>query len=239
MIQKLLKLMFVFCLLSMQSLQAQSTVTGTITDSATGIPLGGANVVEKGTTNGVSTDFDGNYTITVSNQSAILVVSYIGYTNQEIAVNNQSTINVALVEDASQLDEVVVTALGIKRERKSLGYSVQEIKGESVAEAREPNMVNALSGKITGLQVVRGSGGPAASSKIVLRGFSSLSGDNQPLIVVDGVPLDNFTGASNNAFFNPGEDFGNGLADINPDGYRKLICIKRSFGSGLIWFACR
>lgn len=233
MIQKLLKLMFVFCLLSMQSLQAQSTITGTITDSATGIPLGGANVLEKGTTNGVSTDFDGNYSITVSSSTATLVISYIGYTNQEIAINNQSTINVALVEDASQLDEVVVTALGIKRERKSLGYAVQEIKGASVVEAREPNMVNALSGKITGLQVVKSSNGPAGSSKIVLRGYSSLTGDNQPLIVVDGTPINNFTGSSNEGFWSPSADLGNGIADINPDDIETLSVLKGASAAAL------
>ncbi|WP_341215793.1 SusC/RagA family TonB-linked outer membrane protein [uncultured Wocania sp.] len=233
MIQKLLKLMFVFCLLSMQSMQAQSTVTGTITDSNTGIPLGGANVIVKGTTNGVSTDFDGNYSITVSSQSAILVVSYIGYTNQEIAVNNQTVINVSLVEDASQLDEVVVTALGIKRERKSLGYSVQEIQGASISESREPNMVNALSGKITGLQVIKGSNGPAGSSKIVLRGYSSLTGDNQPLIVVDGTPLDNFTGAGNEGFWSPEADLGNGIADINPEDIESLSVLKGASAAAL------
>lgn len=233
MIQKLLKLMFVFCLLSMQSLQAQSTITGTITDSATGIPLGGANVLEKGTANGVSTDFDGNYSITVSGSTATLVISYIGYTSQEIAVNNQSTINVALVEDASQLEEVVVTALGIKRERKSLGYAVQEIKGASVVEAREPNMVNALSGKITGLQIVKSSNGPAGSSKIVLRGYSSLTGDNQPLIVVDGTPLDNFTGSSNEGFWAPEADLGNGIADINPEDIETLSVLKGASAAAL------
>ena len=233
MIQKLLKLMFVFCLLSMQSLQAQSTITGTITDSATGIPLGGANVIEKGTTNGVSTDFDGNYSITVSSSTATLVVSYIGYTNKEIAINNQSTINISLVEDASQLDEVVVTALGIKRERKSLGYSVQEIQGSSISESREPNMVNALSGKITGLQVIKGSNGPAGSSKIVLRGYSSLTGDNQPLIVVDGTPLDNFTGSGNEGFWSPSADLGNGLADINPDDIESLSVLKGASAAAL------
>ena len=233
MIQKLLKLIFVFCLFSMQSIQAQNTVTGTVTDSNSGIPLAGANIVEKGTNNGVSTDFDGNYSINVSGSSSILVVSYIGYTNQEITVNNQSAINVALVEDASQLDEIVVTALGIKRERKSLGYSVQEIQGASIADAREPNMVNALSGKITGLQVIKSSNGPAGSSKIVLRGYSSLTGDNQPLIVVDGTPMDNFTGSSNEGFWSPSADLGNGIADINPEDIETLSVLKGASAAAL------
>lgn len=233
MIQKLLKLIFVFCLFSMQSIQAQNTVTGTVTDSNSGIPLAGANIIEKGTNNGVSTDFDGNYSINVSGSSSILVISYIGYTNQEITVNNQSSINVSLVEDASQLDEIVVTALGIKRERKSLGYSVQEIQGASIVDAREPNMVNALSGKITGLQVIKSSNGPAGSSKIVLRGYSSLTGDNQPLIVVDGTPMDNFTGSSNEGFWSPSADLGNGIADINPEDIETLSVLKGASAAAL------
>jgi TonB-linked SusC/RagA family outer membrane protein len=233
MIKKLLKLMFVFCLVSMQNMQGQTTVTGTVTDENSGIPLSGANIIVKGTTNGVSADFDGNYTITVSDEDATLVVSYIGYLNQEVAVNNRTTINIALAEDASQLEEVVVTALGIKRERKSLGYSVQEIKGSTISDSREPNMVNALSGKITGLQVIKSSNGPAGSSKIVLRGYSSLTGDNQPLIVVDGTPLDNFTGSSNEGFWSPSADLGNGLADINPDDIETLSVLKGASAAAL------
>jgi TonB-linked SusC/RagA family outer membrane protein len=233
MTQKILKLMFAVCLVSMQSMQAQTTVTGTVTDSNSGIPLAGATILVKGTSNGLSADFDGNYSINVSTQSATLVVSYIGYTDKEIAVNNQTTINVALVEDANQLDEVVVTALGIKRERKSLGYSVQELKGSSIVDSREPNMVNALSGKITGLQVIKSSNGPAGSSKIVLRGYSSLTGDNQPLIVVDGTPLDNFTGASSEGFWSPSTDLGNGLADINPEDIATLSVLKGASAAAL------
>jgi TonB-linked SusC/RagA family outer membrane protein len=214
-------------------MQAQTTVKGAVIDATSGLGLPGVNVIIKGTVQGASTDFDGNYSIDISDANAVLQFSYLGFISQEVAVNGRAVIDVSLVEDVSQLNEVVVTALGIKRERKSLGYSVQEIKGESVAEAREPNMVNALSGKITGLQVVKGSGGPAGSSKIVLRGFSSLVGDNQPLIVVDGVPLDNFTGASNNSFFNPSEDFGNGLGDINPDDIESLSVLKGASAAAL------
>lgn len=221
-------------LLFIQGIMAQSaTVSGIVTDATTGSPLPGVNVVEKGTSNGTSTDFDGNYSITVSSNSATLVFSSLGFLSKEVAVGGQTTLNVSLTEDAEQLGEVVVTALGIKRERKSLGYSVQEIEGTSVADAREPNMVNALSGRITGLQVVKGSGGPAGSSKIILRGFNSLTGDNQPLIVVDGVPLDNFTGSSNNEFFNTGTDFGNGLGDINPDDIESLSVLKGASAAAL------
>ena len=126
----------------------------------------------------------------------------------------------------NELEGVVVTALGIKKQKKSLGYAVQEIKGTSLVEAREPNLANSLTGKVAGLQVVRSSAGPGGSSKLVLRGFNSLTGDNQPLIVVDGVPMDNFTGASNNDFWNPSLDMGNGISDLNAEDIESLSVLK-------------
>ena len=210
MIQKVMKLFFLICVLGFSSMQAQ-TVTGTITDATDGSPLPGVNVIIKGTANGVSSNFDGIYSIDVKTDNAILQFSYMGYTTQEISVNGKSKINVALVQSAESLDEVVVTALGIKREKKSLGYAVQEVDGSALTQSREANIANALTGKVAGVQVVKGSNGPASSSKIVLRGNSSLTGDNQPLIVVDGIPMDNFTGAANNDFWNPSQDMGNGL----------------------------
>ncbi|MDD7884375.1 SusC/RagA family TonB-linked outer membrane protein [Flavivirga sp. 57AJ16] len=224
-------LVFVFLLSSSTIIAQSKTVSGTISDQD-GLALPGANVILEGTNTGVSSDFDGKYYIEIPNDG-ILVYSMLGFKEQKVSTAGQTTINVTMQESTEALDEIVVTALGIKRERKSLGYSVQEIEGSSVAQAREPNMVNALSGKITGLQVVKGSGGPAGSSKIILRGFSSLVGDNQPLIVVDGVPLDNFTGSSNNEFFNTGEDFGNGLGDINPDDIESLSVLKGASAAAL------
>jgi len=232
MTKKVLKLLLVFCVFCVYGMQAQTTVTGTITDAANmGIP--GVNVIIKGTAQGVSSDIDGKYSIEVSDAAAVLQFSYLGFFTKEVAVNGQSVINVTLEENISELDAVVVTALGIKRERKSLGYAVQEIKGSAMVEAREPNVVNALSGKITGLQVVKGSNGPAGSSKIILRGFNSLTGDNQPLIVVDGVPMDNFTGADNNGFWNPSADFGNGLGDLNPEDIESLSVLKGASAAAL------
>ena len=111
--------------------------------------------------------------------------------------------NVTLQDDTQTLGEVVVTALGIKREKKALGYAMQEVKGDALLEARETNLANALTGKVSGVQIIRSSNGPGGSSKIQLRGANSVTGLNQPLIVVDGVPMDNFTGASNNDIDNP------------------------------------
>ncbi len=233
MTKKVLKLLFVFGILCTYGMQAQTTVNGVVVDAASSLGLPGVSVVVKGTSTGVTTDFDGNYSIDISSTESTLQFSYVGFTTQEIAVNGKSVINVSLIEDVSQLDEVVITALGIKRERKSLGYAVQEVKGEALTETRETNVANALSGKISGIQVIKGSNGPASSSKIVLRGNSSLTGDNQPLIVVDGIPMDNFTGADNTDFFNPSQDMGNGLGDLNPDDIETMTVLKGASAAAL------
>ncbi len=233
MTKKVLKLLFVFAILCTYGMQAQTTVKGVVVDAASSLGLPGVSVLVKGTSKGATTDFDGNYSIDVSSTESTLQFSYVGFTTQEIVVNGKSVINVSLVEDVSQLDEVVVTALGIKRERKSLGYAVQEVKGEALTESRETNVANALSGKVAGVQIIKGSNGPASSSKIVLRGNSSLSGDNQPLIVVDGIPMDNFTGADNTDFFNPSQDLGNGLGDLNPDDIETMTVLKGASAAAL------
>ena len=216
------------------SLSAQTiTVRGTVTDR-NNEPLIGATVSVAGSTNqGTITDYDGKYTLTDVRSNANLMFSYVGMKAQTVAVNGQTTINVTLQEDSEMLGEVVVTALGIKREKKSLGYALQEIKGDEIIQSREVNMANALSGKIAGLQVVKGSNGVGGSSKIVLRGNNSLTGDNQPLIVVDGVPMDNFTGASNNDFWNPSMDMGNGLGDLNPEDIASLSVLKGASAAAL------
>lgn len=225
-------LIFTMCMALIVSAYAQQTVTGTVTgDDGLGIP--GVTVLEKGTSNGTITNMDGGYSIRISRNDAVLVFSFVGMTTVEETVNNRSTINVSLVTDAIGLDEVVVTALGISRERKSLGFAMQELKGDVLVEAREANIANALSGKVSGLQVIRSSNGPAGSSKIVLRGYSSLTGDNQPLIVVDGIPIDNFTGASNNDYWNPSTDMGNGLGDINPEDIESMSVLKGASAAAL------
>jgi len=232
MIKKAMKLFFLICVLGFSSIQAQ-TVTGKITDAADGSPLPGVNVIIKGTTIGVSSDFDGNYSIDVTDPNAILQFSYMGYTEVDVPFNGNTTINVSLEVNAESLEEVVVTALGIKREKKSLGFAFQEIDGSELTQARESNIANSLTGKVAGMQVVKGSNGPASSSKIVLRGNSSLTGDNQPLIVVDGIPMDNFTGAANNDFWNPSQDMGNGLGDLNAENIESMTVLKGASAAAL------
>lgn len=199
-------------------------VTGTITDD-TGEVLIGASVAEKGTTNATITGIDGGYAISVPANST-LVVSYIGYTPKEILVNGQSKIDIIISEDTQLLDEVVVTALGIKRDKKALGYSMQEVKGEGMTETRDPNIANALSGKVAGLQIKQSGTGLAGSSRIVLRGNNSISGNNQPLVVVDGVPLDNTTGGSDDYWGNQNVDRGSGLSDVSPEDIESVSVLK-------------
>ncbi|QNE41954.1 SusC/RagA family TonB-linked outer membrane protein (plasmid) [Hymenobacter sp. NBH84] len=207
--------------------QQSRTITGTVKDEK-GVPVPFATVQVKGTTNGGTTNDDGAFSVTLQNDGSVLVISSIGYKSKEVSVpmGGSNTINVVLGSNANELGEVVVTALGIERERKSLGYAVQEVAGQTLVEAREPNVVNALSGKVAGLQVIRSSNGPAGSSKIILRGNNSLTGDNQPLIVVDGIPISNATGAVNNDYFNPSLDMGNGLSDINPEDIASISVLK-------------
>lgn len=210
----------------------QRTITGTVKDEK-GEPVPFASFVVKGTKTGGQTASNGSFRVVVPGNTAVLVFSFVGYKTKEVPVGSANTLNVTLDSDNNALSEVVVTALGIKRERKSLGYAIQEVKGESLVEAREPNLANALSGKVSGLQVVRSSNGPAGSSKIVLRGNNSLTGSNQPLIVVDGVPVDNFTGATNNDFYNPSNDMGNGLSDINPEDIESMTVLKGGSAAAL------
>lgn len=202
---------------------AQKTITGTVRENSAPVP--GVTVAVKGTTKITQTNAEGKFSIS-ANPTDFLVFTMVGSARQEILVGNQVTINVTLTSSDSEIGEVVITALGIKREKKSLGYGVQEVKGETLVSAKEPNLANTLSGKIAGLQVVRSSDGPAGSSKILLRGSNSLTGSNQPLIVVDGVPIDNFTGAADNGYWNRSLDMGNGIADINPDDIETLSVLK-------------
>lgn len=218
--------------LSLTTIQAfaQKSVTGTVSDAMG--PLPGVSVLIKGTDRGLQTDENGRFTLQAS-PNEVIQFSMVGYATQERTIGNESVFNITMTQDNQALDEVVVTALGIRRERKSLGYALQEVQGEDLVQANEPNIANALTGKVAGLQVVRGSSGPAGSSKIVLRGFNSLTGNNQPLIVIDGVPMDNFTGASNNDFWNPSMDMGNGLGDINPDDIASMSVLKGASAAAL------
>lgn len=217
-------------LVSASSLFAQQSITGTVKDASG--PVSGVTVTVKGTSRATQTTANGSFTIPAA-EGETLRFTTIGYKTTEILVGGTKSINVTLTQDASALDEVVVTAMGIKREKKTLGYSFQEVKSEQLLEAKENNIANALVGKVSGLQVIKGSGGPASSTKITLRGNNSLTGDNQPLIVVDGVPVNNFLGTKNNDMWNPGTDMGGGLGDINPEDIESMSVLKGGAASAL------
>lgn len=201
---------------------AKKTITGRIVD-ATGEPLIGVTIMEKGTTNGSITDYDGNYTVNVPG-NAVLQFSYIGYKSVEVKVEGKEVIDLTMHEDTEVLDEVVVTALGIKREKKMLGYAVQELKSDELNKTGDPSVTSALQGKVAGLSMNTSSTGLGGSTKITIRGNSSLSDNNQPLWIVDGVPFsDNST---SDASFYGGVDRGGASLDINPDDIESISVLK-------------
>lgn len=200
----------------------KKTITGRIID-ATGEPLIGVTIMEKGTTNGSITDYDGNYSLSVPG-NAVLQFSYIGYKSIEMKVEGKEVIDLTMHEDTEVLDEVVVTALGIKREKKMLGYAVQELKSDELNKTGDPSVTSALQGKVAGLQMNTSATGLGGSTKITIRGNSSLSDNNQPLWIVDGVPFsDNNT---SDASFYGGVDRGGSAMDINPDDIESISVLK-------------
>lgn len=208
----------------------EGSVTGKITDS-NGEPLPGVTVSIKGTSVGTISDVDGAFTIKTSSANDVLIFSFIGYATQEIQVAGKSVINVTLEEDAQALDEVVVTALGIKRQKRSLGYATTDIGGDLFTESRDPNLGNALSGKIAGVSVAGNATGIGGSSRVTIRGNSSMTGNNQPLYVIDGIPFDNTNQGSAGQW--GGMDMGDGLSNINPDDIADIQVLKGAAASAL------
>ena len=196
-------------------------VTGKVTDSKDGSAMPGVNVLVKGLQSGTTTDVSGSYSIEVPGESSVLTFSYIGFVSQDFVVGKQSVINVTLVESTETLKEAVVTALGIKREKRSLGYSVGNVEGTALTQTPQNNVLNALSGKVAGVQISQMGGGVGSTVSMIIRGANSLNGDNQPLFVIDGVPVANRT---NNAF--GGADMGNPISDINPNDIANVSILK-------------
>ncbi len=232
--KRMIFLNFVLMFLVSSLLVAQErTVTGVVTSAEDGLPLPGVSIVVAGTTTGTVTNLEGYYSLSVPGDYNVLRFSFVGMTTVELEIPAGNVLNVTLEADPEEIAEVVVTALGIRRERKSLGYSTQEITGADLLQSQEPNLANSLTGRVSGLQVVRSSTGPAGSSQLVLRGQSSLTGDNQPLIVVDGMPIHNFTGRTNQDYWNPSLDFGSGIADINPEDIESISVLKGASAAAL------
>lgn len=198
-------------------------VTGQVISAEDNQPVIGAAIVVKGTTIGTITDFDGKFSLDVPNDAKSVMVSYVGLKGREIPIT--AVMNIKLESDSHALDEVVVTAMGISREKKSLGYAIQEVGSEELTKAGQINVTGALSGKVAGVQVNQFGGSVGASSRISVRGNSSLAADQQPLIVLDGVPIANDTQRSGDNTYK-GVDYGSGLNDINPEDIESMTVLK-------------
>lgn len=209
------------------------TISGTVTDKDLKEPLIGVNVLLKGTTTGTVTDMDGNYTIDVEGNGT-LVFSYVSMKTVEESINGRSTINIEMSSDSEALDEVVVTAMGIKRESKTLTYSAQTVGGKDLNEIKNVNMINSLQGKSAGLQITPNSTGAGGASKILFRGNKSISGNNQPLIVVDGVPMMmNVSDAQVDGNYGGQRDGGDAMSTINPDDIAQITLLKGASAAAL------
>ncbi|MCU4155548.1 SusC/RagA family TonB-linked outer membrane protein [Carboxylicivirga sp. A043] len=204
--------------------QQQLKVSGIVTDD-TGEPLPGVNVFEKdNVTNGTITSIDGSYELNVSGTEAVIKFSFIGYADQELNLAGRNTINVTMVSDALDIDEVVVTALGIKREKKALGYAVQDVKSEELTQAGDADLISSLQGKVAGVQINQSGGGIGGTSRIDIRGASSLTDNNAPLWVVDGVPFDN--GNERDGSIWGGTSRAGGAFDLNPEDIESVSILK-------------
>jgi TonB-linked SusC/RagA family outer membrane protein len=231
--KKLLFLIVLFVFAGVTSLWAQTKViTGTVASSVEGEgPIPGVTVQVKGTTIGTVTDANGKYTLSVPQNATTLIFSYIGMKKQEVDIAGRSEINGIMESDLLGLDEVVVTALGISREKKALGYAVQDLGGDAIEKAKVSNIVNAFQGKLSGVQISNSDGGVASGVRILIRGVNSLSasGNNQPLFVVDGVPINNSTSDVGTG----GRDYGNAASDINPSDVENISVLKGASAAAL------
>ncbi len=228
---KKLSLVLVLVLFALGTMIAQRTISGTINDDQ-GEPLIGANVLVKGTTTGTVTDIDGNYKLSVPEGSNTLVVSYTGYNTQELELGASNIIDVTLATGVL-LSDVVVTALGIEREERSLGYSVQEVQGDEITKVPTTNFMNNLSGKVSGVQI-RANNNFGGSTNVVMRGNSSITGNNQALFVIDGIPVDNSNKNTRaQRAGSTGYDYGNAATDINPADIESINVLKGAAATAL------
>jgi len=227
---QILTVLLFFVLTSVTAL-AQKTVSGTVSDpEGKGMP--GVNVIVKGTSSGTTTDTNGLYNISMSEGSNTLVFSFIGYSTQEAEVGTRTTVDIAMTEDVSQLNEVVVTALGIERNTKALQSSVTQISGDNFTQARENNLANALAGRVAGVSVNKIASGPAGSTRVVIRGAKTLGSTfNQPLYVVDGIPMDNTNFGQSGVW--GGADQGDGVNSISPDDIQSTTVLKGATAAAL------
>ena len=229
MMRKFYKLVVLLLLCQTYVFAQNISVTGKVTDSDN-LPLPAVSIKVSGSTQGTSTDSNGNYTISVPS-NASLVFSYIGFTTQTVSVQGRTTINVRLESDSKMLEGVVVTALGITKDQKVLSYATQQINTDAFAKAKELNVANSLSGRVAGLNITKTASGLGGTSRVVLRGDRSITGNNQALIVIDGVPMDNSNYSPGNA--NGGRDGGDGLSSVNPDDIESINVLRGASATAL------
>jgi TonB-linked SusC/RagA family outer membrane protein len=228
--RQILQLLVLLLLLSHGYSYAQaSKISGRITN-ADNEALIGVSIVVSGTTQGTTSDVDGNYVLNASGDAS-LVFSYVGYVSQTVAVKGRSTIDVVMAVDNKQLGEVVVTALGIKKDERKIGYALTKVDGQALSVARETNVANSLQGRVAGLNVAGTSGGPGSSARLNIRGVTSFGGTSSPLIVINGVPMDNTVRGSASEW--GGADLGDGISNINPDDVESMTVLKGSTASAL------
>jgi TonB-linked SusC/RagA family outer membrane protein len=229
------KLSFLLVLLLLTAMQvlAQRTITGKVTSADDGNGIPGVTVLVKGTNNGVLTDIDGKYSINVPKDATALQYSFVGMTKQEIALTASDKVDVVLISEAQKLEGVVVTAVGIQRSTKSIGYSVSTVGTDKLEQKSEPDMLKSLQGKVPGVDIRVGQGAPGAASKISIRGSSSFYGSNQPLIVVDGVPYSNDQVGTSNQTSGNGGAYSSGLSTLDPNNIETMTVLKGSAAAAL------
>ncbi len=218
-------------LVGIQMVQAQTVrITGTVTSSEDGMPLPGVSVIVKGTTIGGATDVNGKYEINAPTNAQALTFSFVGFKVQDVAIVGRAIIDVALESESVEMKEVVVTALGITRQKKALGYTVQDVKGDDIVKGANPNLMTALSGKIAGIEIRQSSGMPGAPSQILIRGARSFSGTNTPLYVIDGLPITSESDYSSNV---TGTSYSNRALDIDPNDIESINVLKGQAAAAL------
>lgn len=226
-----INLLLVFVFLSAFAFAQQYTITGSVVSCEDQSTLPGVSVIIKGSTTGTITDIDGNFSLN-ANVSDVLVFSFVGMKSQEIAVNSDDNLSVSLCSDNVGLDEVVVTALGIEKQARGLTYSTQKVDGSELNTAKDVNMINSIAGKTAGVTITRGSGGIGSSSKVVLRGSKSISGNNQVLYVIDGIPMNNAMGVQSSTLYDA-YDGGDAISNLNPDDIESMQVLKGASAAAL------
>ncbi|WP_215225938.1 TonB-dependent receptor domain-containing protein [Echinicola shivajiensis] len=231
--KKSVQLALLLCMFLQYSFAQTSSVKGTVTSADNGEPIPGVSILVKGTSKGTITDLDGKYLLDLPENGDVLIFSFIGMTTQNVSIDGRSIIDVALASDAEELSEVVVTALGIQREERSLGYSVQEVKGDEISKSKESSFISSLSGKVAGLSVKK-SNSLGGSVNAVIRGSNSFTGNNQALFVVDGVPISNSNiNTTDQATNRGGYDYGNAASDIDPETIESISVLKGATAAAL------